>query len=373
MFCENLPNGKVRYGEYYKDPLTLKNKKVHVTMDKDSPANKKKAIAELTRRIDEKTSIVNNQNITFKMLLDEYLSYQEHTVKKSTYTRNKVTLTKCVKVIGESVYVNNTNAAYIKKLFIPKTDDNITTSNEYIKRLKAMLLWGYENELVTDYNLPNKLKSYKGDISKKEKIREKYLEPEELNGILSYLKNRNLLHWYYLTQFLSLTGMRIGEAIALNLDDVDLKNDTIIINKTYYVAGKEITRPKTYSSNREIYIQPELKQVIKNYIQFRNTTLQLTKIRSRLFFTDEYGNYMHYDAYRKQLKLAAASVTHKKATPHILRHTHTSLLAAQGVSIDTIARRLGHEDSDITKEIYLHVTKLVIEKDNEQLRSVNLL
>ncbi|MBO5389282.1 MAG: tyrosine-type recombinase/integrase, partial [Lachnospiraceae bacterium] len=67
------------------------------------------------------------------------------------------------------------------------------------------------------------------------------------------------------------------------------------------------------------------------------------------------------------------TVTTKKVTPHILRHTHASLLMSQGVNIDTISRRLGHEDSKITKEIYLHVTKLLIEKDKSQIEGINLL
>ena len=373
MFCEKLPNGKVRYGEYYKDPLTLNNKKVHVTMDKDSPSNRKKAIAELSLRIEKKTSVINNSNITYQQLLDEYLNYQAHTVARSTYNRNKCSLQRCVNIIGANVYVNNTNAFYIKNLFLPKSEEDITKSNEYIKRIKAMLLWGYDNELVADYNLPNKLNSYKSNISKKDKIKDKYLEPEELNGILEYLKQRKLWNWYYLTQFLSLTGLRIGEALALTDEDVDIKNNNISVTKTLYFAEGEITDPKTYASNRDVFIQPELRTVINNYLNYRNTNIKLRRIRSKIFFIDDNGEYMHYDAYRKQLRLAAATVTDKKVTPHILRHTHASLLMTQGVNIDTISRRLGHEDSKITKEIYLHVTKLLIEKDNAQLNQVNLL
>lgn len=58
---------------------------------------------------------------------------------------------------------------------------------------------------------------------------------------------------------------------------------------------------------------------------------------------------------------------------HELRHTHTSLLLEQGVSIDTISRRLGHENSRITREIYLHVTEKLKERDNEQLARISLL
>lgn len=43
--------------------------------------------------------------------------------------------------------------------------------------------------------------------------------------------------------------------------------------------------------------------------------------------------------------------------PHSLRHTHTSLLAEAGVSLEQIMERLGHTDDQITKNVYLHITQ----------------
>ncbi len=51
------------------------------------------------------------------------------------------------------------------------------------------------------------------------------------------------------------------------------------------------------------------------------------------------------------------SALHRTITPHALRHTHASLLMEQGINIDIIFGRLGHENSSITREIYLHVTE----------------
>ncbi len=44
-------------------------------------------------------------------------------------------------------------------------------------------------------------------------------------------------------------------------------------------------------------------------------------------------------------------------TPHSLRHTHTPLLGEAGVALEQIMDRLGHSDDQITKNIYLHITK----------------
>ena len=76
---------------------------------------------------------------------------------------------------------------------------------------------------------------------------------------------------------------------------------------------------------------------------------------------------MNYYTYNKYLKENALKAIGRSITAHTLRHTHASLLLAKGIDVDTISRRLGHEDSRITKEIYLHVTKDLKELDNKQM------
>ncbi|WP_010651720.1 tyrosine-type recombinase/integrase [Oceanobacillus massiliensis] len=56
----------------------------------------------------------------------------------------------------------------------------------------------------------------------------------------------------------------------------------------------------------------------------------------------------------RPLKIAGLNA---ELTPHSLRHTHTSLLAEAGVSLEQIMDRLGHPDEQITKNVYLHVTE----------------
>ncbi len=56
-------------------------------------------------------------------------------------------------------------------------------------------------------------------------------------------------------------------------------------------------------------------------------------------------------------RLLAIAGLNEDLTPHSLRHTHTSLLAEAGVSLEQIMDRLGHSDDQITKNVYLHVTQ----------------
>ncbi|WP_234982478.1 tyrosine-type recombinase/integrase [Limosilactobacillus caccae] len=57
----------------------------------------------------------------------------------------------------------------------------------------------------------------------------------------------------------------------------------------------------------------------------------------------------------------------KPLSSHIFRHTHISKLAELGVPLYVIQQRVGHEDSKITKGIYLHVTQKAIEKEAPKL------
>ena len=82
---------------------------------------------------------------------------------------------------------------------------------------------------------------------------------------------------------------------------------------------------------------------------------------------------MQFDCYAKYLREKSEKVLGRRITPHTLRHTDASLLMEQGADIDSISRRLGHTDSRITRDIYLHVTKKLEDPQNERLKEVKIL
>ncbi len=362
-------SGNVEFRESFKDPLTGERKSACVTFTKDTAANRKLASQELQRIIAEKTRMYDTDPLSMKELLVKYMDFQEKTVKKSTLERNKRTLDKIVPIIGEDIIVNNLKAGFVKDKLLSLTT-NPTTLNEYLKRLKGMLRWGYESDYLDNYRLITKLTSFK-DKTTREKIADKFLEPEEAHKLLGYMKDSQEL-WYLVTKFQLLSGMRIGELIAL--EDKDINGNFIRVNKTYDHINDLITPPKTPESDREVFIQPELAQCIKAIRRWRRTFALMNGIRSPLFIFTETGEYISYDAYEKYLKENGKRVLNRdKITTHVLRHTHASFLAAEGVPLETIMRRLGHANSRITREIYIHVTKKVRENDNNILRATKIL
>ncbi|MDD6267359.1 MAG: site-specific integrase [Clostridium sp.] len=371
MWSEIKENGKVKYVERYTDPLTFKQKYVSITLTgKDTAANRKKALEELTRKIDRiQTSVITN-NCTLSQVYDRYMAYQSKTVKDVTLERNRRTLRKLVNKFGKDAIVNNITVAYITDKLLAMPGSNVTR-NEYIRRFKAMINWARKMDLHQNYKLCDNLEYFKEEQTKKERIQDKFLEPDEAATLLDHMKDSGKLQWYHLTRILLLSGLRIGEAVAL--EQADISDEYITINKTYDHINKIVTTPKTSTSNRDVYIQEELRDAIKMYKLYRWTYDQEHKIISPYFFHSNRGDYISYYAYEKYLRESSERILGRRITAHALRHTHASLLLAEGVDIDTISRRLGHENSRITKEIYLHMTQKLQETDNQQIKLKKIL
>lgn len=372
MWCEPLSNGRVRYVERFKDPLSDKEYKISVTMDKDTNSNRKQAQLALqdkfSKKLDKLMSSAKKENLTLAELVTLYLEYLDTAVKKSTYERNKTAAFSMMRILGKDTLVDRLTAAYVKKKLVEQKEKPGRT-NERIKRFKAMIRWAYDNEYTPDIRWLDKLKPYK-DEEKKRKLEDKYLESFELALLL---ENIRIEKWRYLTELTALSGMRCGEAIALEDSDVDFENRIIKVTKTYDYRNKIVTSPKTEDSDREVYMQDELYSLCKKIKLFMTKERLLSGYRSNLFMSDLNGGYLGYAAFNKHLKVVSSEVLGFEVTTHYMRHTHVALLAEQGVALDVISRRLGHSDSNITKHIYFHVTERLKERDNAQLKNVKIL
>lgn len=373
MWVEKTKNGKFKFIERYEDFLTGKQKKVSITLDKDTNQNRKLALNTLNKMINENQSADASEDITLEQLIKKYLEYQKEVVKGSTYKRNTGSMNTIMKILEKDILVQRLNAQFIKDRFLKSKRDKVGL-NELRTRLNALLNWGYENDYVADVSFMKKFKKFKEEVTKKERIQDKYLEPEELSAILKRMEDTEMWDWYYVTNFLVLSGLRIGELISLQNVDVSNKRRIISVTKTFDTNNKIITTPKSASSIRDVYIQDELLAFLKKMQQY----MKLRKLRygystdNDLFFPSTDGNFVHYDAFRKYLKETTLAIIGRQLTPHALRHTHASIFLAQGVSVDAISRRLGHEDSKITREIYLHVTKALQAKDRQEIMQVKI-
>ncbi len=371
MWKETTSYGAIRFVEQYIDPMTGKKKRVSVVMPNASPQNKKLARETLEAKIAAACSddvYTKKDALNLHELTELYMKDSKKHVAQSTYRRNGYQMQQFEKLLCADTLVAKLSAGYVREKLSDDTNSP-TTINERFKRFKMLMHWAYENDYVSDISYLGKLKNIP-DPKKRDKLEEKFLEEEELHALLDAMKNER---WKNLTMFLALSGLRCGEAIALEIDDIDLKQKMIHVTKTYDVVNYIVTAPKTACSVRDVFMQPELYGLCA---RLRTEALKgklRHGYRTNHFFSDRNGDYIGYAAYNKYLKKVSQEVIGYSATTHVMRHTHASLLAASGVPLETITRRLGHENSKITRDVYLHVTEKQLEKDKQLLSAVNIL
>jgi integrase len=370
MWTEKLSNGKFKFCERYTDYMTGKTKKVSVTMDKNTIQTRKTALATLNQKIQAAYAMEDpKKNVTLADLVAAYTKSQELTVKKSTYAANSEMCKTLVAILGGDALVDHITARYVRERLLA-TRKEPGALNNLLSRFRALIRWGYVNDYIKDILFLDKIGRFP-DVSHRVKIQDKYLEPEELHALLNAMHDST---WKAFTEFLVLSGLRFGEAAALEDADVDLVENVIHITKTWDHVNRIATTTKTASSTRDVFIQPELATVCRQLraLMLRRQ-LQNGLPRQQLFIFSRDGNPLRHSTYNIYLHRAASKSIGREITAHTLRHTHASLLLAQGVNLETISRRLGHNGSQVTKEIYLHITEQLRERDNQQLAGVSIL
>lgn len=358
MWYQQTKNGKYQFFERYTDPATGTKKVTSITLPTLTNSNRKYAEKALFTRIQGFTAFDDKTyDITLETLKNEYIKWKYANLKEQTAIGSEQRLNRIVGKIGGNAIVTALTARYVSEKLKAK---EAVTYNERIKHFKSMIRWGYLNEYLPNDDIANKLRPRK-TAPTRERNATKYLEHDEIKILLDNF----IPKWGLLTEFLILSGLRIGEALDLKKADVDTKARTIGVHSTFSTVANKSSSTKTEMSDRVIYIQDELMDCIDR--------IRKTEHKEDPYFFEYGPQKAAYAAYRKYFNENTKTLLGRKLSPHSLRHTHTALLAEAGIPLESISRRLGHADSRITKEIYMHVTKKMQQKDNDRLKCVKLL
>ena len=178
---------------------------------------------------------------------------------------------------------------------------------------------------------------------------------EEFEKVISLIyKEDYYQHFLFISLwFLFMTGMRIGEAAALQWDDIDFETGMLIISKTLYyktMNDYKFVEPKTQASNRTIYIDAD---TIKELQEWKAVQ---AKVLPNCGFVLSYNSTPTSKTTlpRALEKLANLAGVHRIKI-HALRHSHASLLISMGENPLLIKERLGHEKIQTTLGTYGHL------------------
>ena len=156
------------------------------------------------------------------------------------------------------------------------------------------------------------------------------------------------------------TGVRLGELMGLEWQDVDFKNGIISINRSsQYLADMGVFTkvPKTESSIREIAIPEFIISLLEEYKLWyeeqKSIYGELWTNSDRLFVQAD-GKPMHPSSISKWFVKYVGTIGLPVINFHGLRHTNASLLVAQNIDIAVISARLGHAQISTTLDFYVH-------------------
>ena len=156
------------------------------------------------------------------------------------------------------------------------------------------------------------------------------------------------------------TGVRLGELMGLEWQDVDFKNGIISINRSsQYLADMGVFTkvPKTESSIREIAIPEFIVSLLEEYKLWyeeqKSIYGELWTNSDRLFVQAD-GKPMHPSTISKWFVKYVGQIGLPVINFHGLRHTNASLLVAQNIDIAVISARLGHAQISTTLDFYVH-------------------
>ena len=156
------------------------------------------------------------------------------------------------------------------------------------------------------------------------------------------------------------TGVRLGELMGLEWQDIDFKNGIISINRSsQYLSdiGVFTKVPKTESSIREIAIPEFIISLLEEYKLWyeeqKSIYGELWMNSDRLFVQAD-GKPMHPSTISKWFVKYVGQIGLPVINFHGLRHTNASLLVAQNIDIAVISARLGHAQISTTLDFYVH-------------------
>lgn len=186
-------------------------------------------------------------------------------------------------------------------------------------------------------------------IARSERTEMTIVNDTELSQILDHMG----AHWHPLILTLFSTGLRLGEATALQVRDLDLDADPPMLRvsrswKHTDSAAREIGPPKTEKGRRPVSLPPSLADMLRGVID--------GKTREALVLPNTRGAPVRQNSLHEIWTSALDDADiGKRPRLHDLRHSHAAALIAAGVPLPVVQRRLGHESIQTTVDVYGHL------------------
>ncbi|MCU4692510.1 site-specific integrase [Limosilactobacillus reuteri] len=292
----------------------------------------------------------------YKYYMDWIKLYKEKAVRKVTLDKYYLTHRK-IKELAPELHMNElTRQSYQKLLNNYAATHEKQTTLDFHHHLKAALVDALDEGLLE--HDPTRRAIIKGvDPSNK---KNKFLNLYELQKLLRHLDLGDELNWDWFILLVSKTGLRFAEALALTPEDFDFERQQIIVNKSwnYKTPIGNFQKTKNESSNRVVMVDWHLMNQFKSLIRNKESDWPIFVPHNKRVFNSTVNGLLEKYCYKLDIPIISV---------HGLRHTHASLLLYEGVSVASVAKRLGHANTTTTQETYIHIIEELENKDNDKV------
>ena len=340
---------------------TLTGKRIYTTR-RGFKTQKEASLAEARLKLEyeEKTFNAKNSKYTFKQIYDLFLVEHKSTVKESSYLNTIQIAKKHILPKISNKRIDSFTALDCQKLVNQWAENS--NSFQIPKGLTQQVFdYAIKMDILTD-NPMRKVKLPK----KKEKVNEgnKFYNSDELKLFFDCVVDYGNMKFLAFFRLLAFTGIRKGEALALEWTDIDFEKKIVHITKGVILDEYQtpmISTTKTKKSVRSVSVDTETISILKRWKIEQAKKLMSIGINSsskRQFLFTYDTNKLYRPSYTNcWLELIINKYNLKKITIHGFRHSHCSLLFEMGTPIQVVQERLGHSNIKTTMNIYTHVTE----------------
>ena len=275
--------------------------------------------------------------------------YKEGAIRKVTMDKYKLSLSWVKKLVPKLKLCEMDRVAYQQLLNDYAKEHERQTTMDFHHHLKSAILDAVDEGLIE--RDPTRKVIIKGKSPREKK--KKYLNQFELHTLLNGLNLKDQINYDWLILLIAKTGMRFSEAIALTPADFDFSHQLLSVNKTWnYKDGGGFQPTKNKSSVRKIQLDWMIVSQFSALV--KDLPVNEPIFVEKAIFNSTINNILN----RHCTDLGIPVIT-----IHGLRHTHASLLLFGGVSIASVAKRLGHSSMNTTEKTYLHIIQELENKD----------
>lgn len=302
----------------------------------------------LGSEVDEHKKI-RKASMLFKDYIEEvFLPYYKTRVKIRTYENRKSSILKHFTDFYH-LTVNEIEPLHVQ-IWQSKLSESLSRS--YVRVVQGIFSLAMDRAVVLGQaeNNPSKVI---GNVKKEKKLVD-FWTKDEFEKVISNIFTEDYYQKFLFTTLwlLFMTGLRIGEATALQWEDIDFESGNLIVTKSLYYKNVEnfyFTEPKTKASLRQIPLDRVTIGYLKEWKKAQQSLLDTKFILSYNGFpTQKHTISYAIDRYAKIAGVHRIRI-------HALRHSHASLLISLGENAIVIKDRLGHEDIETTLGTYGHL------------------